>query len=225
MKTGETRGVNPYFTEYQVQGNRLLELVQQPKNSTEWTRAIKSVYPDFKGNLDNAGHLMHQFSEGKKPSEDYWRKNGLKKYEAPPFAFISGPWEELFKVGHNVDLGLIIMSRVHLEKMSTLDRSKMHAFPVRGSIFFAGTTENLFFLNNLEETDHPGFRLKHPETPVFTPQQLKHLTVAQYDALDIEHHALIRQKEEAVKRRFPKETIDSLTNRLLAADRVRLQRP
>ncbi len=217
MKTGEIRRENPYFDEYQVNGAKLFECVHPPKNSKDWTRALKSIYPDFGGNLDIAGRLMDQFKTGGTSSLQAWKKEGLPNFVAPPIALS----DSLEGVQYNPNLNLLIVGKSYLEHASTIDIKSTMSIKGRGSVIFVGTMERFFHLLGTQEVDHVGYKTKHPNIPVIPNSALQGLSSAEYDALDVEFHALHQQRKEAVKLKYPQETFQCLMDRIHAASLIR----
>lgn len=195
---------------------------------TKWESILRNQHPDFKGNVAAAGMLVKEFTSGMVDATTEWTKHGLftNRY-CPTLVLCPTNKYNLNQTAYTPDFNFVYLTIPYLEWLSSLRMNALTPlYSTRRELIYMGYIPNLIHLNGTEEGDHAGFFNKFPKN--ITNTSLINngaVSVAAYDAIDVEFHGLHTQRTVAQKRNFPQMTISILERRISDAKKIRALTP
>lgn len=177
----------------------------------------------FEGKRPNAATILHKMSQAMDETFSAYEGRGLK-FDRKSFGVIVDQDEDFESPQVFASSDGIAIVKEHLEELSNLDFDKVYKFyDQKGALYKVGTLSEISQMMGWEEANHIIFRNYKPGKPG-DAQYSWNMTMAQYDAIDLEWRSLVWRLRKAKQRNFSKPAIEFLEQRVEAARQERSKR-
>lgn len=189
--------------------------------SEEWKKWLSSHSQAFSGDINTASELLSTFGEAARETIDELKTAIKKDIAYPSVAILYSNEDPTRNISYIHTKNMIRFKKSFLEKQSLkhLDDVVAPTSAYNETLFY-GSLQSRFQLLGAEEAHHAIYFSMHDE--IDSPPLKGHaVSLANYDATNIEFEALVWQIEYAKKHDMPRETIDVIRKRYNSAQAYR----
>ena len=180
-------------------------------------------------NIDNAARLMEIHTQVMDEVTQQIIAEGLKNFTPPDTHILINEKKADGALACTDDGRSVLIKKSVLEQISQIEPEGADSITAKnrkGDVLFEGTPADFIRLATVEETDHADFDQNPPATILIPAEKEdpQSLTLAEYDATDIESRALERQLSYAQQHSMSQHIISHLQARISLKNLIRAQK-